>query len=666
MQSSRNIASVDEIVDKLNLDREVEDEYDVDVVLHALDELEAIALVERNVNLCDDTVLFGARHGLKWSEFHQIDDPLKKTILLMLVENPKTFFVLQNTQSGKMRICALEINKWAERTDIKTVAFFITQNDRTLTDQSVEGLNGICGENCKLFTLSSNSKQSFEEIKPYIDAYSADTEGEYKMPVIAALANDIQNKKILKLMSHILRKVRNNQSKLRYGLIFDEADDTYPKLRKMFINVDGENMCYSQFIVDNDDALHRIGFVSATEGDLLDEDYPECANAYLYQVDPEHANNPDYRAAHHPDSEFRIEKMPVKMSNNAYAEKLIQENLEYFSTPVEGTNYFRKIIINSNSKATDMTSIARFANSVGINAMVFNMYGVKTYIPGAPVQTFRIKGKRFNGLLFEIYKTLNLENKPLIIIGRRKVDRGLGFHYAPRDGSEGLIWTDIILGRIEDTNTAVQKAGRLAGIIRQCPQYYGKCTYWTDERTQRDILRHNAIVDEANKLTGCTVLQAVTRGTVKVNEILPEFVKAEKPKPEPKKARSKLNKASLRVPKIIQLSVEEYGSIDKLGRSWNEEKILELVNQHDTELHNELRRLTKDQITEPKTQNARKKQIEDLVRGANENKGKVISISDEDKNKDLFQIFMDSQEKRLVITRYYGTKNNGEETSDSE
>ena len=115
-----------------------------------------------------------------------------------------------------------------------------------------------------------------------------------------------------------------------------------------------------------------------------------------------------------------------------------------------------------------------------------------------------------------------MEDKPVIIIGRRKVDRGLGFHYAPREpGTEGLIWTDIILGKIEDANTAVQKAGRLAGIIAQCPQYYGKCTYWTDERTQRDILRHNRIVDEANKLSGCTILQAVTRGTVKVDELLP-------------------------------------------------------------------------------------------------------------------------------------------------
>lgn len=542
MQTSRNIASLDELVDKLNLDREVVDEYEVDKVLQALEELESISMIERNLNINDDAVLFGARHGLKWSEFHHIDDPLKKTILLMLVENPKTFFVLQNTQSGKMRICALEINKWVERTDIKTVAFFITQNDKTLTDQSVEGLSKIC-KNCKLFTLSSNNKLSFDDIKSYIDAYSADTDGEYKMPVIAALANDTQNRKILKIMSHILRKVRRNQSKLRYGIIFDEADDTYPKLRKMRIDVDGESMSYYQFIVDNDDALNRIGFVSATEGDLLDADFPECANAYLYQVDLEHSNNSNYRAAHHQESVFRVEKMTSKMSNNSYAEKLFDANLAYFTEPIEGTNYYRKIIVNSNARSSDMTSMAHFATSRGINAMVFNMYGVKTYISGTPVQTFRIRGRRFNELLFEIYKKLNMEDKPLIIIGRRKVDRGLGFHYAPRDGSEGLIWTDIILGKIEDTNTAVQKAGRLAGIIAQCPQYYGRCTYWTDERTQRDILRHNNIVDEVNKMTGCTVLQAVTRGSVKVNENMPEFVKVSPPMKEikPKKPKADPN-----------------------------------------------------------------------------------------------------------------------------
>lgn len=636
---SRNIASVDEIVDKLNLDREVE--YDVDVVLRALDELEAIALIERNVNLCDDTVLFGARHGLKWSEFHQIDDPLKKTILLMLVENPKTFFVLQNTQSGKSRICALEINKWAECRDIKPVVFVITQNDKTLTDQLVDSLTGMC-VNCELFTLSSNSKQTFEQIKTHIFAYANDTEGEFKMPIITALANGTQNDKILKLMAFILQKVRRNQSRLRYGIIFDEADDTYPKLRNMSISVDGESMSYSQFIVDNDDALHRIGFVSATEGELLDEEFPECANAYLYQVDMEHSNNENYRAAHHAESEFRIEKMPAKMSNNAYAEKLIQENLTYFTSPVEGTNYYRKIIVNSNAKAADMTSMAHFANSCGINAMVFNMYGVKTYIPGTAVQTSRIKGKKFNEVLFSIYKTLKMENKPLIIIGRRKVDRGLGFHYAPRDGTEGLIWTDIILGKIEDANTAVQKAGRLAGIIGQCAQYYGKCTYWTDERTQRDILRHNRIVDEANKLSGCTVLQAVTRGTVKVDEILPIQQPVDIKK---------------NVPIVLSMENSEIVRIHGLGTAQKRKALLSilkayLITMNKESLATRLDSFEIGQITRPDTENSRKKSIDDPVKAAVERRPYSVNVKEAHKDKDSWQASFDDRENRVVFMIY--------------
>ena len=208
MQSGKKIASVDEIVDKLNLDREVEDEYDIDMVTQALEELESVAMIERNLNINDDTVFYGARHGLKWSEFHIIDDPIKKTILLMLVENPKTFFVLQNTQSGKTNICIKEINKWKECKDIKPVVFVITQNDKTLTDQLVSGLTEKCVD-CELFKLSSSGGQTFKQIDTHIDAYSADAVGKHKMPIITALANGTQNNKILKLMSNILQNVRN-------------------------------------------------------------------------------------------------------------------------------------------------------------------------------------------------------------------------------------------------------------------------------------------------------------------------------------------------------------------------------------------------------------------------------------------------------------------------
>jgi hypothetical protein len=76
------------------------------------------------------------------------------------------------------------------------------------------------------------------------------------------------------------------------------------------------------------------------------------------------------------------------------------------------------------------------------------------------------------------------------------------------DGIEGLIWTDMILGnKIEDNATAVQKAGRGAGIIRQCPQYPGEFTYWVDEETAHKIERHYKKVDVVNELVGSNTMQ---------------------------------------------------------------------------------------------------------------------------------------------------------------
>jgi hypothetical protein len=205
--------------------------------------------------------------------------------------------------------------------------------------------------------------------------------------------------------------------------------------------------------------------------------------------------------------------------------------MQHFTTPItlpSGEIYYKKTIINSNAKTSDMNEFARWCNNQGMYAFVFNGYNsttVKVYRSGMPVKSYKTKGKNFNQVLYYIYKKLHLNDKPLVIIGRRKVDRGLGFHYAPRtndeitiDGEEGvlitqnregLIWTDMILGKIDDKNIAVQKAGRLAGIIGNSPQYSGSIHYWTDENTEDLIRRHNTVVDVANTYSGCSVLQAV-------------------------------------------------------------------------------------------------------------------------------------------------------------
>jgi hypothetical protein len=188
------------------------------------------------------------------------------------------------------------------------------------------------------------------------------------------------------------------------------------------------------------------------------------------------------------------------------------------------------MIINSNPKGVDMRDFAGEVNRLGFNAMVFNQNGLTVIKPGEATVRFKTKKRRFNRVVFYAYKRYALHLAPLVIIGRKKVDRGLGFSYAPRkgrlgptsidegygpietDGIEGLIWTDEFLGHIEDKNTAVQKAGRLAGIIAQCPQYPGSLTWWTSESTGNQIDRHCRIVDSANEQMGVnTVLQAFTR-----------------------------------------------------------------------------------------------------------------------------------------------------------
>jgi len=493
-----------------------------------VDELVDIGLIRTGV--VSDFTIYYARQGLIWNDFVHLVDPIKKSILLLLVENPKTFFVLQNTQKGKMRIASLEIKQWTRDEKHKVVAFIVVDNDKTLAEQSVDGILKTFGDDpVKIFPLSSNSKTSFEEVKTYIDAYAHDTCGDYPMPIIALLSNLKQCEKMLKLIHHIHVKATAYQSMLRYGMIWDEADKTYTQLRMKPFMINGQLTTCQTFTVEKTEALYRLGFVTATDGVLLDEDYPECANAYLYPVDISEEDQRYYRALHHEESITHPVKFTSKHTNNIYALEVFEQYASHFKEPIVLSDklYFRKIIVNSNGSTEDMRQFATKCSSMGMYAMVFNGQGsasVKVYREVHDIKSHKTRGKRLNELLFYLYKQLSLHDKPLVIIGRRKVDRGLGFHYCPRDdhettidgtlgklttkGREGLVWTDMILGKIEDKDTAVQKAGRLAGIIGNSPQYPGELHFWTDEDTEQRIRRHNTLVDHSNRSKGCSAIQA--------------------------------------------------------------------------------------------------------------------------------------------------------------
>lgn len=490
----------------------------------------------------DDSVIYEARPGLQWPDFVDLSNEIKKQIILYLVDNPKTFFILFNTQMGKSKVCSLEMREWSNAENVKVVSVVIVANDRTLAEQSADG---FLKDLPNVFTLSSASKTKINEIIHYVDAYGSDVYNKYKMPVIVALQNGPQITRVEQILQLIKDNANHKEfpSKLRYGLLFDEADKTYPPIRDRLL----------PFIRDPI-ALHRVGFVSATDGGLLDlDEFEECCNAQMYQAD---SDSPNYRAIHTQDSiVHRVELAIKRQKPNDYAKMVIRANLAHFNTPLvlsSGEVYYRKTIVNGNTSIRDMELFARERVAEGSYAMTFNQSGVRVYKPDGVEMRCRTRGKRLNAIIMFLYKKLELNDRPLFIVGRRKVDRGLGFHFAPRDtedvnievdddkitlsGGEGIIFTDFILGQVEDKDTAVQKAGRLAGIISQCPQYPGLLHYWTNDRTARLVLHHNQVVDAANALTDTgaySVLQAMTRA------------REQTPNPDPIEKAEKVEKARI-------------------------------------------------------------------------------------------------------------------------
>lgn len=526
-----------------------------------LEDLEATNYIEVIV-YNDDTVVYKAKSNIKWhSDVCKLADPIKKKILLCLIDNPKSFFVLFNTQKGKLRIAGKEISSWSKDVSKKFVSLLIVDNDRTLSEQSVNGLFD-CFEKVenhesiekyedkfkvKIFELSSNNKVSIKDIITHIDAYAYNSE--YYMPLIVALANNKQIEKIVKILHHINIK-RQRGSNLTAGIVWDEADKTYPLFRSKSFKIGGEEYSYLDFY-NQEDTVSRAGFVTATDGPLLEEEYDECANAHHYRIVNDKENEKNYIAFHSPESEKKyIKPKSLKEANNTIALRIIKDNWDsHFKLPVtlsDGSKYYRKTIINSNPKGEDMKSFAKELVDKGANALTFNQYGVILYSNDGPSDgiKFSTRKQNFNKILFYIYKKYNLNTMPLFILGRRKVDRGLGFHYAPRktniplksinikvkgkdetietDGIEGLIWTDLILGnKIGDLASAVQKVGRGAGIIRQCPQFCGKFTYWIEQEIADKIEHHYKKVDKTNELEGAsTMFQAMSRAESEVPKII--------------------------------------------------------------------------------------------------------------------------------------------------
>lgn len=526
---TKDVAQLTEIIEELSEEGEQFSEPECNLWLESLVQKNFLQISPR-----EDSLLYLANQSIPQSVCESQLIGIELLIMQQFYINSKATFIVFNTQKGKTAILSKQIRQIKQIAGLKPVFYILVSNDKTLADQSSDSIQTaveVC--DCEVFTLSSNTKTTFEDLKTKIDAYIADEDNEYKTPVIVALANSSQEEKIMKLMAHVqFKNIRNPH--VKNVPMFDESDQTYPRIRDKSISYKNKIESFLGMINKENRSLEAIYWISATEGELLDGRYPECENAANYECDEEEVNCPTYRAMHHPSTQIRIVRQLTRESKNGYAIRNIEENEDHFTKPLtlrSGEKYFRKMIINSSAKRSDMIDLARNlvskSTAKGWHVMVFNQNGLTVYKYGDPVlKKFKTKAKTegkitpFNKLLFETYKKYGLHDRPLAIIGNKKVNRGTSFHYAPPppNGGEGLIWTDIMLGDISDKNQAVQKAGRGGGKIAHCPQYpENEIYYWTTQNTFSLICTHNSRIDDINQnVSGCNIGDAFKSASERV------------------------------------------------------------------------------------------------------------------------------------------------------
>lgn len=505
----------------------------VDLDAALLDQIHSLVkqrlLIRKRIN---DKFVYGASDQLTLSKVVSLPDTrdrnILRNILLPFVHNPKGFFMLGNTQSGKTKQSIERVEIWSKVRG--NVAFLVVKDDTALADQFVDRLREEIkrGLRVKLFQLSGTSKDKVEEIQDYLLKYASNYEDELMMPLVVLLSNEVQNTKMVNLLQRIRLWKKTRGCPLVASILWDECDLTYPRLRNRSVDgyrsLDGDSI--QKFVLEEPETIHEVFWVSATDGSLLqsDADYPECLTAQRVQFIPDEYTREFYRAFHTTETVIHRNKCLKDLNENA--SHVIRTHLAHFMGTVQdrsGKEQRRKIIVNSCHTVEKMKELAAELVSMGMNVFVFNGEGGSaslTLYTSQDKTRYPLKGASLNQLLFYLYKKRGLESMPLVVLGNRKVDRGLTFHNCPRNDRpipwktfakvcqlgdivttprEGLIFTDEILGRIEDLSTSDQKAGRAGGIIGDSPQYTGLTHYWTDDETADAILSHNLRIDSINE-----------------------------------------------------------------------------------------------------------------------------------------------------------------------
>ncbi len=541
------------------------------------------------------------------------------------------------------------MNRGIQENGIHHMTVILTNNNLLETTMWKHRLIGKTKElNMNICTLSSKKDSTFNNVDQIITKLVKAKTANAIPDIIVMCTHGARTDDIVTLFSQLefgnLDFTTIGIHQITATVMFDEADKNICLIAEFVQNLNKQLLSKSQNTV-----LRDIHFITATPGKKF---WKKLQNAGIKELENIHHYLRDNEVFDYKHEELHADYRSIDEHNFKNNINSLTEN------PIEYAQFVLNTLIEERKKSNSPTPFVIFApaqierNTHYEMAKIFHNQNFDVLIingeqkgfqsPEYSFESIEAFNKRTNtdGELYNTlikWKSLNEnKNKDLAITGYLNVQRGITFC------TTGFNFTDMIVSayHLKDIDGLIQILGRANGE----KQYVQIMNIWTPKKIMDDANEMIEILNELHKRDPEIYIESDFR----------------------KKTSREVKEPAMTVPDIINVLHDEWDNIiKKHARSYNSELIIEYIRKSNESLANELLKMTKKQITMPKDEikdktktkvSSYKKHILDLVNAANENQKFSIDITKKEIEEDVYQIFLDEKEKRLIISRHYGSR----------
>jgi hypothetical protein len=537
------------------------------------------------------------------------------------------------------------INRGIHENGIHHITVILTNNNLLETTMWKHRLVGKTKElNMNICTLSSKKDSTFNSVDQIITKLVKAKNANDIPDIIVMCTHGARTDNIISLFKDLelgnfdFSKIGIHQ--ITSTVMFDEADKNIGLIAEFVQNLNKEILSKTENTV-----LRDIHFITATASPkkfwkkLQNAGIKELENVHHYLRDNEvfDYNHEELYSEYRSIDEHHFNNQIDNMSENPidYSKLVLEKLLEQRKSP---------LVVFSPAKIERAShyEMAKVFLDKKFTVLILNgeQKGFQSPSPDYNFESIEDFNKRTNteGELYNTlvkWRQLN-ESKDLAITGYLNVQRGITFC------TKGFNFTDMILSayHLKDIDGLIQILGRANGE----KQYVQIMNIWTPKKVMDEANEYIEILNDLHKRDPEIYIESDFR----------------------KKTSREIIEIALTVPDIISVSEDEWESIvRKQGRSYNSSLIIECIRKTNDFLANELTKMVKKQITMPKDEikdttktkdSSYKKHVLDLVNAANQNQKFSIDITKKEIDEDVYQIFLDDKEKRLIISRHYGSK----------